>query len=82
MYLILQNLDLRLLVVDLVALFPHSLKQLHDALLLAVDHILVMEKVGIMGSVKQWCYLIVNIHNTLSQYYSSHTLDEQMQNNA
>lgn len=43
-YLLLQNPDLRLLVVDLVTLFTHSFQQLHDALLLAEDHVLVRGK--------------------------------------
>lgn len=40
MHLFLQDLDLYLLVVDLVILLLHSIQQLKNALLLAVDHIL------------------------------------------
>lgn len=43
-YLFLQNLDLDPLVVELVALLPHSLQQLCDALLLGVDHLLIREE--------------------------------------
>lgn len=43
-YLFLQNPDLNPLVVELVALLPHSLQQLCDALLLAVDHPLIREE--------------------------------------
>jgi len=39
--LLLQALDLSPLVVELVALVPHGAQQLGDALLLALDHLLV-----------------------------------------
>lgn len=45
MHLFLQDLDLDLLVVDLVILLLYSIQQLKNALLLAVDHILLREKV-------------------------------------
>lgn len=43
-YLLLQNLDLKPLVVQLVTLLPHSLQQLCNALLLGLDHFLIGEE--------------------------------------
>lgn len=58
-YLFLQILDLNPLVVELVTLLPHSLQQICNAPLLAVDHLLIRE-----GS-----YLIVIIIHTTQSLY-------------